>query len=56
MSLILAILKPSVSLIHRNPVFNFTKYKNPNFKSKMLVININEYIKISESLFRKLSR
>ena len=41
-SLILAILRPSVCMIHRNPVFNFTKYKNPTFKSKMLVMNINE--------------
>ena len=42
-SLILVILKPSVSLIHRNLVFNFIKYKNPTLKSKMLAININEY-------------
>ena len=30
--LILVILKPSVSLIHHNPVVNFTKYKNPTVK------------------------
>ena len=31
-SLILTTLKTSASLIHRNPVFNFSKYKNPNFR------------------------
>ena len=42
-SLILAILKASVALIRHNPVFNFIKNKNPTFKSKISIININKH-------------
>ena len=52
-SLILAILKPSVSLIHGSPSLILV-YKNPTLKSKMLVININEHNYIPESLLSKL--